>query len=232
MSAARGATRGSFPVIERRAWLGLAFVLIASTAQAQHAFPASRDELRAVLCANHRPCRVESVLSAGTHRCVPFAVVRVRRGGVCALELGYRDELVSFENGAVRALRTLVIGSEPCLEWQLSSWRYRGGELLFEYGMMGAPIAVPSGSTGRTVLHVRPWPLAIVSATDGASARSRRPRRPHEVRSSCSRWSSVCQLRDDLRDLPIGDATQLARGPVQRHVALLEHRDAPIPRFV
>jgi hypothetical protein len=153
-------------------WLALAMglaVFASSSAAAQHGFPATREAITAVLCSGHRSCRVEWVLYAGRHRGVPYAVARVRRGGGCVEERAYYDELIAMHNDEVERQRTLVIGREPCLEWQLSSWRRSGDELLFEYGMMGAPILMPPGSTGRSVLRIRPWPLAIVSATDGTS---------------------------------------------------------------
>lgn len=143
-------------------------VLVSSGAAAQRArFPATDEQVAAALCAGRHACRVDFVLSAGRHAATPLAVVRVRVGRGCVDERGYRDELVAFRGGTVHRLRTLVIGREPCLEWQLSSWRFEGGELLFEHGMMGAPIALPPDTSGRTVLHIRPWPVRIVSATDG-----------------------------------------------------------------
>jgi hypothetical protein len=152
-------------------WLALVVLLTlgAPTALAEDTFPATETAIAAALCAGHGPCRLESVLYAGRRHGMSLAVARVRRGGVCAAERAYRDELITVRGHVVQQLGTLVIGPEPCLEWQLSHWSRSGSELTFEYGFVGAPMLLPPGVTGRTVLHVRPWPLAIVSATDGVA---------------------------------------------------------------
>jgi hypothetical protein len=93
-------------------------------------------------------------------------VVRVRAGRGCIGEARYRDWLVVRRAGAVRVLRELARGDQPCLEWHRSRWRYERGELAFTYGGMGPP---PSADTDMrpVTVYLRPWPLAIVREVIG-----------------------------------------------------------------
>lgn len=139
------------------------------------AFAATPSAIRAALCGGRR-CPIDFVLPAGAGPGgAPLAVVRVHLAhGACAGEedqpVGpYRDWLVSARGGAVRRERLLVKGNEPCIEWELSSWTFEDGELVFEYGMMGAPIGT-GAQPGRSVTRFRPWPLAITSHRVGDRA--------------------------------------------------------------
>jgi hypothetical protein len=137
---------------------------------AQKVLGGSRAALRRAVCRD-TPCSVEWVLPAGNaDRGVRLAVVRVREGVVrChddAPQRGYRDWLVSVRRGRVRAERELVRGEMPCLEWSLSAWRFEGGELIFDFGGIGAP---PAAGTDLRPIHVhfRPSPLAITVTYHG-----------------------------------------------------------------
>lgn len=158
--------------MSERARLALAAASVALAlalpALAQSRFPGSDADVRAAVCPARGSCRIDFVLAAGGHGATSLAVVRVRSGRlVCADEPAYRDELIAHDARGVRRVRTLVRGEAPCLEWERSSWRYEGGELLFEYGVMGAPTGYDT-DTRRTTLHVRPWPLAITAAFLGS----------------------------------------------------------------
>lgn len=145
-----------------------ALVVGARHADAQRAaFAAGDAELRAALCPARGACRLDPIVPAGRHGATSLAVVRVWSGPfLCYDGPGYRDYLVSSRAGVVRRERLLVVGRSPCLEWSLSRWSYRDGELRFTYGGMGPP---PSADTDMRpiTLHIRPWPLAIVASYRG-----------------------------------------------------------------
>lgn len=142
--------------------------MAAGDARAQsYAFPASEGEIRTAVCPARGSCRIGPIVDAGRHGTTSLAVVRAWSGPLrCCEQPGYRDYLVSSRSGVVRRERLLVRGACACLEWALSSWSYRHGELIFTYGGMGAPPAVAI-DLRPTTLHVRPWPLAITASFRG-----------------------------------------------------------------
>jgi len=130
---------------------------------------ADREEIQVAMCGGRAGCRVRSVLGAGRAQIGPLAVVRVHAGRGCVDAPRYRDWLIVRRAGAVRVLRELARGDQPCLEWDVSRWSYRRGELSFTYGGMGAPPAADTDMRPVTV-YLRPWPLAIVREVRGEDA--------------------------------------------------------------
>lgn len=123
--------------------------------------------MHAAFCSGRAHCEVEQLVEAGlAPDGAPLAVLRVRAGrdpGAEGIECrAYRDWLAVVRRGRVRAVRVLVSGQEPCLEWHPTAWRFERGELIVTYSGMGAP--PPASTDTRPItLHLRPWPLTITA---------------------------------------------------------------------
>ncbi len=120
-----------------------------------------------MLCPADGFCEVESVLDAGVGRNgAALSVVRIRLGDHVCTDGGraYQDWLVA--GAELEPLRELAYGDAPCLEWEPSEWTFEDGELVFHYGMMGAP-AGPGTDTRRQHVRFEPWPLEVLGARRG-----------------------------------------------------------------